>query len=312
MKILVADDDPVTRRVLQVQLQKWGHEVVTCADGAEAWDILTGEDTPRLVILDWMMPGIDGVNICRNIRKLEQQPYIYLILLTSKSRTDEIVEGLEAGADDYITKPFNPNELKVRIRAGARIIQLQEELMAALRASEYQAAHDGLTGLLNRTAILKALQVEFERSRRDSTRLATVIADIDFFKQINDRWGHLAGDAVLVELTKRIASSLRPYDAAGRYGGEEFIVLLPGCNQQTASKIAERLRSLVAEAPVATASGLIHCTMSFGVAAGEGSAIPDIDSLIRCADEALYRAKELGRNRVEPPPELTNSRKAIE
>lgn len=304
MKILVADDDPVTRRVLQVQLQKWGHQVVACADGAEAWSVLTEEGTPRLVILDWMMPGIDGVNICRNIRKLKQQPYIYLILLTSKSRTDEIVEGLEAGADDYITKPFNPNELKVRIRAGARIIRLQEDLMTALSASEFQATHDGLTGLLNRTAIFKALQIELERSRRDSTQLAVVIGDIDFFKQINDRCGHLAGDEVLIELTKRIASSLRPYDSAGRYGGEEFIILLPGCDRQAASTIADRLRLLISESPVATMSGSITCTMSFGVAAGEGGVIRDIDSLVRLADEALYRAKRNGRNRVDPPPEL--------
>jgi two-component system, cell cycle response regulator len=300
MRILVADDDPVTRRLLQAQLQKWGHEVIVCADGATAWEILTQENSPRLVILDWMMPGMDGVNICRNIRKVAKRTYIYLILLTSKSRQDDIVEGLEAGADDYITKPFNPNELKVRIRAGARIIQLQEELIEALNVSEYQASHDGLTGLLNRSAILKTLQIELGRSQRDSRPLAVVIADVDRFKQINDRLGHLVGDAVLVGMTKLIASSLRPYDSAGRYGGEEFIVALPGCNAPDAKSIAERLRLLIAATPISTSEGPVTCTMSFGVAVFDGAADADLDSLIRKADEALYQAKNLGRNRVEP------------
>jgi two-component system, cell cycle response regulator len=300
MKILVAEDDPVTRRLLQAQLEKWGHEVMACADGADAWEILTQESSPKLVILDWMMPGMDGVNICRNIRKVGRKPYIYVILLTSKSRQDDIVEGLEAGADDYVTKPFNPNELKVRIRAGARIIQLQEELIEALDISEFQATHDGLTGLLNRSAILKTLQIELGRSQRDSHPLAVVIADVDRFKQINDRLGHLAGDAVLVEMTKMIASSLRPYDSVGRYGGEEFIIVLPGCNAQEAKNIAERLRSLIAALPVSTTEGPVNCTMSFGVAVYDGATSADLDPLIRKADEALYQAKNLGRNRVAP------------
>jgi two-component system, cell cycle response regulator len=300
MKILVADDDPVTRRLLQAQLQRWGHEVIACADGATAWEILSQEDSPRLVILDWMMPGMDGVDICRNIRKSANRAYIYLILLTSKSRQDDIVEGLEAGADDYITKPFNPNELKVRIRAGARIIQLQEELIEALNISEYQATHDGLTGLMNRAATLKTLRIELDRSQRDSHPVAVVIADIDRFKQVNDLLGHMAGDAVLVEITKLIASSLRPYDSAGRYGGEEFIIVLPGCNAQDAKNIAERLRSLIAASSLSTSEGPINCTMSFGVAVSDATAIADLDSLIRKADEALYQAKNHGRNRVEP------------
>jgi two-component system cell cycle response regulator len=299
MRILVADDDPVTRRLLQAQLQKWGHEVTACADGEVAWEILTKEDSPRLVVLDWMMPGMDGVNICRNLRKEGQKTYSYLILLTSKSQQDDIVEGLEAGADDYITKPFNPNELKVRIRAGARIIQLQEELIDALKISEFQATHDGLTGLLNRTAILKTLQIELDRCKRDSHSLAVVIGDLDLFKQINDRFGHLAGDAVLVGATKLIASSLRPYDSAGRYGGEEFIIALPGCNPEDAKSIAERLRSMIAATLISTTEGPVSCTMSFGVAVSDGTDGADLDSLIRKADEALYRAKHLGRNRVE-------------
>jgi diguanylate cyclase (GGDEF)-like protein len=299
MRVLVADDDPVTLRLLQAQLEKWGHEAIVCANGVDAWEMLTRENSPRLVILDWMMPGIDGVNICRNIRKVGQKTYFYLILLTSKDQRDDIVEGLEAGADDYITKPFNPNELKVRIRAGARIIQLQEELMEALKVSEFQATHDGLTGLMNRTAILKTLKLELERSKRESRPLAVAIGDLDRFKQVNDLLGHLAGDAVLVEITKRITSTLRPYDSAGRYGGEEFIIVLPGCDSNNAKNIADRLRSAIAASPIRTTEGPINCTMSFGVTVADGKEATDLDSLIQTADEALYRAKRLGRNRVE-------------
>ncbi|AFM23185.1 diguanylate cyclase [Desulfomonile tiedjei] len=299
MRVLVADDDPVTRRLLEAQLQKWGHEVIVCADGSCAWRLLSAENAPRLIILDWMMPGIDGVNICREIRKLEQQPYKYLILLTSKSRQDEVIEGLEAGADDYITKPFNPNELKVRIRTGARIVQLHEELTLALEKSRFQASHDSLTSLFNRTAIFQALHSELERSRRESTKLSVILADIDHFKHINDGYGHLAGDAVLKELAKRIASSLRMYDSVGRYGGEEFVIILPGCDEQEARNAAERIRSCIADKPIVTSAGEISCTLSLGVTSAPGTSVKNMDQMLKKADEALYHAKNCGRNRVE-------------
>jgi diguanylate cyclase (GGDEF)-like protein len=302
VRILIAEDDPVTRKLLEAQLAKWGHEVVACSDGVQAWQFLSAEDPPKLVVLDWMMPEMDGVTLCGEIRKLEKQPYIYVILLTSKSLKEDVVAGLEAGADDYIIKPFDVHELKVRIRAGTRIVRLQEDLISALRASEFQASHDALTGLWNRRAILEKIQQELDRSGRDGTNLGIAIADVDHFKLVNDNYGHLAGDAVLRELARRIDSSLRSYDSVGRYGGEEFIILIPGCDGAGAAELAERVRSSIADLPVQTNEGEFHCTMSLGATALDGRADFDLNSLIREADEALLLAKNRGRNRVELSP----------
>jgi len=299
VRILIAEDDAVTRKLLEVHLAKWGHDVAPCSDGAQAWQILSAEYPPKLAVLDWMMPEIDGVTLCRQIRKLEKHPYTYVILLTSKSLKEDVVEGLEAGADDYIIKPFDVHELKVRVRAGTRIVELQENLLSALRASEFQASHDALTGLWNRRAIMEKIQQELDRCGRDGTDLGIVIADVDHFKRVNDHYGHLAGDAVLRDLAKRIDSSLRSYDAVGRYGGEEFIILLPSCDGAGAGEMAERLRACIADVPVRTDEGEIRCTMSFGASALEGRVVYDLNALIKEADEALLLAKNRGRNRVE-------------
>lgn len=299
MRLLVAEDDSVTRRLLQAHLKKWGYEVLACSDGAQAWEILSTPEAPKLVVLDWMMPGMDGVNICREIRKREQQPYTYLILLTGKNRTEDIVQGLEAGADDYIVKPFDLHELKVRVRAGNRVVQLQEDLLAALKASEFQATHDPLTRLLNRSAVLDILHKEIGRAERNRSPLSVVIADVDHFKNINDQHGHLAGDAVLREIAHRLSTSVRSYDAVGRYGGEEFLVVLPGLEGSDALGMAERLRLAFASEAMVTTEGVFGITVSFGIASVGDEEIHDLNSLIRAADEALYRAKRLGRNRVE-------------
>jgi len=299
MRILVAEDDRVTRRLLESNLKKWGYEIVSCSDGVEAWEVLQKEDAPKLAILDWMMPGMDGVEICRNVRNLSTGKYVNIILLTSKSSKADVVGGLEAGADDYIVKPFDPNELKVRVRAAARIVRLQEDLCRALELAESRASHDQLTRLLNRAAIIEALQRELSRSGREDTPVSVIIGDVDHFKRINDRYGHLAGDGVLREIADAISSSVRPYDFAGRYGGEEFMVVLPGCEKEDARQTAERLRSRIADNPVVTSEGVFSITMSFGVAAADTAAKTDMDSLIRCADQALYMAKNAGRNRVE-------------
>ncbi len=298
MRVLVAEDDPITRKLLQAHLTKWGHEVVACSDGKEAWDVLNRDDSPTLAILDWMMPGMDGVTICREIRTQERQSYIYVILLTAKTKKEDVIEGLEAGADDYIAKPFDAHELKVRVRAGSRIIRLQDDLMSALAASEYQASHDALTGLLNRKAIIELLKKELLRADRQTAPVGVIIADLDHFKRINDSYGHLAGDVVLKEVAALMMKSVRPYDSAGRYGGEEFLIVCPACDAECAHRVAERLRCLLSETPLVTAEGVFNVTMSFGVASVncEGA---DADSIIRMADHALYEAKELGRNRVQ-------------
>lgn len=299
MRILLAEDDLITRKLLQAQLAKWGHEVIVCSDGAEAWKILQGDDPPKLVIVDWMMPVMDGVTLCREIRKDGKRPYTYIILLTAKNRKEDVVEGLESGADDYVIKPFDTHELRVRVRAGSRIVQLQEDLMAALSASEFQATHDPLTGLWNRRAILEILHRELDRSSREEASLGLVMLDLDHFKQVNDVHGHQVGDAILHEVAQLMLASLRSYDSAGRYGGEEFVMVLPGCDAQEAKAIAERLRLLSASNTIETADGPLSVTISSGVASTDGSGAWGIESLIKAADEALYCAKRLGRDRVE-------------
>lgn len=299
-KVLIADDDPVSRLILQTALTKWGYQVLAACDGDEAWKILEQPGSPQLAILDWMMPGLDGVQLCLALRKREKEPYVYAILLTAKSDKREIAQGLEAGADDYLTKPFDQSELKARLRTGRRIVTLQSELITARESFRLQATHDQLTGLLNRRAILEALERELARALREGTPLALIMADLDYFKDINDAYGHAVGDQVLREAAHRMQSAIRPYDASGRYGGEEFLIILPGCGSSNALARAEQIRTGLAESPLQTEDGrLLPVTMSLGVAAKPIGEAAGPDSLLALADAALYRAKRGGRNRTE-------------
>ena len=299
MKILIAEDETVSRRLLQNTLVKWGYEVVVCRDGQEAWEGLQTQDAPQLAILDWMMPKMDGLLICQELRKRSAQPYVYILLLTAKSQREDLITGLEAGADDYLTKPFDAPELKAKLRAGMRILDLQTELINAREALRVQATQDPLTGLWNRGAILEALRREIARAKRERNSVAVVMADLDHFKRINDSYGHLAGDAALRQVADRMRSSLRPYDAIGRYGGEEFLILLPGCNIPGAATVAERLMTSIAGQPVDLAGEKLLITCSLGVASNSEAPEADADWLIRAADAALYQAKSAGRDRVE-------------
>jgi diguanylate cyclase (GGDEF)-like protein len=299
MRVLIAEDESISRRILESQLGKWGYEVVSARSGAEAWEILQAKGSPSLAILDWQMPEMDGVEVCRRVRQLAKEPYAYLILLTSRSRSEDVVVGLEAGADDYVAKPFDPSELRVRLRAGRRILELCEQLVAARESLTERAMRDSLTGLLNRGAVLEALGRELGRAKRNSAPVGVILADLDHFKRINDTFGHLAGDAVLREATRRMHASRRVYDYIGRYGGEEFLVVVPGCNLELAARVAERMRTAIGADEVDTAEGRISLTISLGVSAFEPAIGADADTLIRAADRALYRAKDLGRNRVE-------------
>ncbi len=299
VKVLIAEDDTVSRRLLEVTLTRWGYEVAVTRDGVEAWEVLQGLDAPPLAILDWMMPGMDGVEVCRKVRQRGQEPYTYLLLLTTKGRKENIIEGLAAGADDYVTKPFDPPELQVRLRTGKRIMTLQAELIEAREALRIQATHDPLTSLWNRRAILEILGNELVRSRREAVPVAVAIADLDHFKRINDTYGHLVGDTALCEAVSRMRALLRPYDAMGRYGGEEFLMVLPGCTSQDAFRLAERIRSGIGQEPVKIPAGMIDLTSSMGVAASDAIATLHASALILAADTALYRAKARGRNRVE-------------
>lgn len=296
MKILVADDDPINRRLLKAFLVKGDYEVILARDGEEAWSILRQVGSPKLAILDWSMPGMDGTQICRELRKQKDKPYVYVLLLTSMSLETEVIAGLDAGADDYLTKPFKREELKARLRTGRRILALQEQLLSANDTLQFQLARDELTGVQSRLAIMETLRIELVRSQREKTTLGVLMTDLDHFKHVNDTYGHLAGDEVLREAAKRMRASMRPYDAVGRYGGEEFLVVIPGCNVSSAMSRAEELRQAIGKNPVETPEGMIQVTMSLGVAVGAKPA--ELEGLLRLADAALYEAKNKGRNQV--------------
>jgi two-component system cell cycle response regulator len=299
LRILVAEDNPIFQSVLRSMLTKWGYDALVVHNGLEAWQVVQGPDAPRLAILDWMMPGMDGVEVCRHVRAEVREPYIYLLLLTARTAAQDLVEGMDAGADDYLTKPFNAHELRVRLRAGRRIIELQEQLLLTREALRLQATQDGLTGLLNRMAILEALKNELARADREPKPIATLMVDLDHFKQVNDTYGHLAGDAVLREAACRMKGAVRSYDAVGRYGGEEFLIVLPGCEGSDAQAHAERIRQAIAGAPFPIFHGqALRVTCSIGVSCRRSPAPSETDTLIRDADLALYQAKNAGRDQV--------------
>jgi diguanylate cyclase (GGDEF)-like protein len=299
VKILVADDSIVSRHLLDATLRRWGYEVVIACDGTEALRVLEQKDAPSVAILDWMMPGYTGLELCRMTRAAAREPYTYILLLTSKSLKEDLIEGMEAGADDYITKPFDQHELKVRLRAGTRLVELQAELLSAREALREQATKDWLTKVWNRSSILDLLTRELARSEREAGPVGVVLVDLDHFKSVNDTYGHFAGDAVLHEAALRMLAAIRQYDSVGRYGGEEFLILLPGCDEQATCGLAERVRAQIAKDAIAAGETMLNLTASFGatsVVARQGVTAED---LIRKADEAMYRAKRLGRNRVE-------------
>jgi diguanylate cyclase (GGDEF)-like protein len=318
VRVLIADDSVVSRHLLEATLRKWGYEVVSASDGATAWDILQRDDAPALAILDWMMPRMTGLEVCRLVRQMNRERYTYILLLTSRSQKEDLIEGMESGADDYVTKPFDQHELKVRLRAGTRIIELQSELLAAREALRDQATRDSLTRLWNRSTILDILQRELARSARERRPLGLLLVDLDHFKNVNDTHGHFAGDAVLSEAGRRMQSDLREYDSLGRYGGEEFLVLLPGCDERSTRSSAERIRAHLANHPMVLSDTTLKVTASFGGTCVRPGVQCTAEELIRRADEALYRAKDLGRNRVEfldaeetdlpaPPSDLTQT-----
>jgi two-component system cell cycle response regulator len=297
--VLLADDDAISRAMLESCLRKWEFDVTTAKDGLYAWHELQKKNAPSLVILDWMMPGISGIEICRRIRARGTSPYPYILLLTSRDSKQDVVEGLDAGADDYLTKPFNVNELKARLQVGRRILQLQNDLLRKEEELRFEASHDRLTGLWNRGAILDFMSREVERGKRSGERVGALLIDIDHFKSINDLHGHQMGDTVLREIAQRLVVSLRIYDWAGRYGGEEFLILLANCNADVAAMSAERLRQAIASEPIQVGDLKLNVTISVGTAVSSHEHEVSDDQLIGIADAALYRAKDRGRNCVE-------------
>jgi diguanylate cyclase (GGDEF)-like protein len=297
-RVLVADDDSMFRKLLESWLRQWNFTVEVAADGAEAWQQMQLPGAPRLLVLDWMMPGMDGIELCRRIRSLDLAPNPYIILLTSNDTKEQIVHGLNSGADDYLTKPANVNEFHARLQVGARTLALQEALSRKEQDLRFAATHDQLTGLWNRRAILEFLQREVAQHQRSDVSLSLLMIDVDRFKTINDDFGHLVGDAVLREISLRLEHCCRQNDWLGRYGGEEFMVIA-SCGPEGLPQLCERLRSSIDDVHIATSAGDIHATISIGGLSVPPAVHATCDALIHLADTALYCAKNSGRNRVE-------------
>jgi two-component system, cell cycle response regulator len=301
MRVLVADDSTDAAQSLAMLLGIWGFEPVVAHDGVTALARLRDVPALTLALLDWNMPGMNGIDICRLLRQDSSRPYTYLILVTGRGR-EQMVDGLESGADDYLIKPVDPDELRARLNTARRILDLQEQLLETQRKLRELATRDALTGLWNRAMILDLLEREMTRSRRGTQPLSIVMADIDHFKHINDTCGHLVGDAVLRQTAQRLLVGLRPYDTVGRYGGEEFLILLPGCDADAGLALAERLRRGIAGEPVAEGGVAHSVTLSMGVATWDAQS--PAGELLRRADQALYAAKSAGRNCVVRAEEM--------
>jgi two-component system, cell cycle response regulator len=303
-RVLVADDDPVSSRILTKSIEEWGWEAVTARNGREAWRALQNPRL-RLALLDWEMPEADGLELCRRVRAGGGKRYTYIILLTSRDRSEDVIAGLEAGADDYMVKPVKFQELKARLQTGRRIIDLEDKLLQSQRRLLDLATKDGLTKLWNRRTILQFLEDELSHGTRAVTPTSLIMMDVDNFKTINDTCGHQAGDKVLSALAVRLQKQVRPYDRIGRYGGDEILIVLPNCGLDHAAAIAERLRRDVIRKPAKHGSQILGFTLSLGVSSSENRPRPTADKIISAGDQALYEAKRLGRDRVirfEPSP----------
>jgi diguanylate cyclase (GGDEF)-like protein len=296
MSILVADDSPVERQLLYRTLTSHGFSVILASDGAQAWKILSDPAlAPRIAILDMFMPELDGLKLCSMLRG--QEPSIYVVMVTSEGDRAQVLRAFQTGVDDFITKPFDPLDLKARVDVGRRIVQMQQTLNNAMEALKFQATHDGLTCVLNHSSIVSELERELHRARRNSEEIGVLLFDLDFFKKVNDQHGHLAGDEVLAEVALRLKTALRTYDSVGRYGGEEFLVILPETDQGRAADIAQRLRQCISDRPVRYKDVPLVVTASVGVSVSNGSGAGP--KIIEQADTALYQAKRNGRNRIE-------------
>jgi two-component system cell cycle response regulator len=308
MRILIADDEAMSRRLLQKTLERAGYEVLAVENGRQAADQLCVANGPKLALLDWVMPELDGPGVCKEVRKRKEQSYVYMVLLTSKEAKEDVVAGLGSGADDYLTKPFDPEELKARLRTGLRILDLEDRLVEAREEMRFKAMHDALTSLWNRGMILELLGRELSRSRREHVSTAILLCDLDHFKDVNDTFGHLAGDEVLRETARRLLSSVRSYDFVGRYGGEEFLVVLNNCDPAFGFVRAEQIRKTIAQCPVQTSNGVVPVSMSLGVLLSHEWGMRSVEELLQEADLALYAAKAAGRNCVKVASPNTISR----
>ena len=296
MRILIADDDLVSLRLLERTLERAGYEVTAVNNGRAAAQEMCQPEGPRLALLDWVMPELDGPAVCREVRKQRSERHVHLVLLTSKNSKQDIVTGLESGADDYLVKPFDPHELKARLNTGMRILLLEDCLLEAREQMRYKATHDALTSLLNRGTIVDLLARELIRAQAKNSCTSIVIGDLDHFKAVNDTHGHPVGDEVLREVARRLLGSVRSYDFVGRYGGEEFLLVLNNCSPSMVRERSEQIRRAICRAPISTAKGPLSITMSVGASAYPGQGQRTVEEILIEVDQALYEAKAAGRN----------------
>lgn len=301
MKILIAEDDPITRKLILRTLRDQPQQLLAAEDGSQAWQIYQSE-RPELIITDWLMPELDGLELLRRIRASNQDRSIqpYILMLTAKAETVDLKAGFEEGASDFITKPFQPIELTARLKVGIQNQTLARELEQARRESEHLALTDPLTGLMNRRALLDNLRTDEDRALRGRQPLSVILADVDRFKSVNDDFGHNTGDRALQVVSDALRAGVRTGDHVGRWGGEEFLILLPNTDLIQAAEVAERCRTLLTRQQVRCDDGhMMRVSSSFGVASADGVQRPDVMELVNQADKALYWAKEAGRNRVK-------------
>jgi len=299
--ILIAEDDPVSRMLLEKTLVKAGYDVATVTNGREALESFSKKFFP-IVLTDWMMPEMDGLQLCRAIRKNISTGYVFIFVLTARESTDDMIAGLEAGADDYLTKPINRPELMARLKTATRVLELEKSLKEANEEITILAITDTLTGCYNRTFMDEYLPKEIKRAIRYNHPISLIMVDIDNFKQVNDTYGHQAGDEVLKELVRSINRSIRGnVDWVARYGGEEFLVVFPETDFERAELLAERLRRDISQNTIRFKEKEIQITASFGVTGFTSSGtLKEVayEAMISLADKSLYQAKEEGRNRV--------------
>lgn len=297
-KVLIADDDRISCKLLASLLTKWGYRIEMAHNGDDALKELLKPDAPQLAILDWIMPGLDGIEVIKKLRAVQRESYVYILLLSSKGKKEDLLEGLDAGADDYLKKPFDAQELRARLRVGARILGLERRLASAMETPEYRATHDPLTGLYNRRSIIEALGREASRSDRAGQKLSVLIAEIDDFQELNETHGRAVCDQIIKQLAPKMSSDLRPHDSAGRFGAEQFLIVAPNCSDNHGIVVANRLRLAVARDKLAIGQLIIPVTVSVGISTQQDSA-EDIHVTIQAAQSALSEAKNKGRNRVE-------------
>jgi two-component system chemotaxis response regulator CheY len=298
-KVLIIDDSPVSRKLVELPLAQKQYKMIFAKTGHEGVRLFE-EHRPDLVIMDWVLPDLTGEEICRRIRSSSQGAYSYIIVLTGTTDKDCLVEALDAGADDHLTKPFHRGELLARVAVGVRTIELHRQLRTKTKLMEKLALTDALTGLPNRRAIETWAAGQLSGAARHKYSCWVVVADLDHFKQVNDTFGHDAGDAVLQKFSKILKANTRASDLCGRLGGEEFLMVLTYATKEEALAVIERVRSEVDMTPFTFGGCTVRVTASFGLAGFERHQKPSIFSKLQAlADEALYAAKRAGRNRVE-------------